>query len=60
MNTEAISDLKLVPCEKCGGPPNVSGGPLPRRVLYFADRIEVRCNNDLCGDVIVFKKGEQQ
>lgn len=54
-----LSDLKFVPCEKCGGPPNVVGGPLPRSIFYFTDRIEIRCNNAQCGEMLVIRKSTE-
>lgn len=50
------SDLKYIPCEKCGGPPCTYGSGLPRSVFYLTDRVEVRCNNSECGDVLTFMK----
>lgn len=51
------TELKLVPCEKCEGPPNVYGGfRHPKTVFYHGDRIVIKCNNSTCGDEQVFTK----
>jgi hypothetical protein len=54
------SDLKFIPCEKCGGPPCTVGSGLPRSVFYLTDRVEVRCNNAECGDVLTFMKEKKR
>jgi len=52
-----VSSLKTVKCEKCSGPPEVYGGFVnPRSIFYLTDRIEVRCNNTKCGHTITILK----